>query len=266
MILMADTRSVILERARVAHAPQADKLSCKAQAWCYHARMDAQGRATFGKALKAAIAAARYTQAGLARELHIDAGQVSRWVNGRAIPHKETTARIEQILRTDLSAAFAASSPEYELYVAAPITGLKIEDIGQHNTAVNEVVKAAGAHVNSLYWPGEQIRSRSDLTAPDIATERNMQVLQRSAALLYLQFMEVVRPSGSLIELGCALGWRLKTTVIMQEDLDRPFMLENFSGVAASLGFLPNARIYRVKSVRDACDLITKNGRALLGL
>lgn len=228
--------------------------------------MDAQGRATFGKALRAAIAAARYTQAGLARELHIDAGQVSRWVNGRAIPHKETTARIEQILGTDLSAAFAASSPEYELYVAAPITGLKVEDIGQHNTAVNEVVKAAGAHVNSLYWPGEQIRSRSDLTAPDIATERNMQVLQRSAALLYLQFMEVVRPSGSLIELGCALGWRLKTTVIMQEDLDRPFMLENFSGVAASLGFLPNARIYRVKSVRDACDLITKNGRTLLGL
>jgi transcriptional regulator with XRE-family HTH domain len=228
--------------------------------------MDAQGRATFGKALRAAITGARFTQAGLARELHIDAGQVSRWVNGKSIPHRETVARIERILGTDLSAAFAASSPEYELYVAAPITGLKIEDIGAHNSAVNEVVKAASAHVNSLYWPGEKIRSTSDLTAADIATERNMQVLQRSAALLYVQFMEVVHPSSALIELGCALGWRLKTTIIMQAGLDQPFMFENFSGVAATLGFLPKARVYRVRSVADACDLITKNGRELLGL
>ena len=242
------------------------KLSHEAQACCYHARMDAQGRTTFGKALKAAIAAARYTQAGLARELHIDAGQVSRWVNGKAIPHRETVARIEEILSADLSVAFAASSPQYELYVAAPITGLNVNDISAHNTAVGEVVRAAGRHVNSLYWPGEKVRSTSDLTAPDITTERNMQFLQRSAALLYLQFMEVVRPSGALIELGCALGWRLKTTVIMQEGLNQPFMLENFSGVAASLGFLPKARVYKVKSVGDACDLITKNGRELLGL
>src|SRR5689334_2111755 len=105
--------------------PSAVKRSNEAQACCYHARMDTQVRTTFGKALKAAIAAARYTQAGLARELHIDAGQVSRWVNGKAIPHKETAAKIEQILGADLSAALAASSPEYELYVAAPITGLK---------------------------------------------------------------------------------------------------------------------------------------------
>jgi len=236
------------------------------QAWCYHARMETQGRTTFGKALRAAITAAGFTQAGLARELHIDAGQVSRWVNGKAIPHRETTARIERILGTDLSAEFAASSPEYELYVAAPITGLKVEDVGRHNAAVNEVVKSAGVHVNSLYWPGEKVRSTSDLTAPDIATERNMRVLQRSAALLYLQFVEIVRPSSALIELGCALGWRLKTTVIIQENLNQPFMLENFGGVAASLAFLPNARIYRVKSVSDACDLITKNGRELLGL
>ena len=228
--------------------------------------MDAQGRTTFGKALRTAIEAAHYTQAGLARELHIDAGQVSRWVNGKAIPHVETVAKMEQILGTDLSRAFAASSPEYELYVSAPITGLKVEDIGPHNTAVDTVVKAASAHVNSLYWPGKAIRSTSDLSAPDIVTERNMQALQRSAAFLYLQFMEIVRPSGALVELGCALGWRLKTTIIVQADLDQPFMLDNFGAVAATLGFLPKARVYKVKSSSDACDLITRNGRALLGL
>jgi transcriptional regulator with XRE-family HTH domain len=228
--------------------------------------MDAQGRTTFGKALRAAIIAARYTQAGLAKKLDIDAGQVSRWVNGKTIPHSETVAKIEQILGTHLSAALAAESPHYDLYVAAPITGLVNENIGPHNSAVNQVVKAASRHVDSLYWPGKAILSTSDLTAPDIATERNMQALQRSAALLYLQFMEIVRPSGALVELGCALGWRLRTTIIIQEDLKMPFMLENFGAVAATLGFLPKARIYRVKSVGDACDLVAKNGRDLLGL
>jgi transcriptional regulator with XRE-family HTH domain len=242
------------------------KCSHEMQDCCYHAYMDSQGRTTFGKALRAAIGAAHYTQASLARELRIDAGQVSRWVNDKAIPHKETAAKIEQILGADLSAAFAASSPEYELYVSAPITGLKDENIGTHNTAVSKVVQAAGTHVNSLFWPGERIRSKSDLIAPDIATERNIQALQRSVGLLYLQFMDIVRPSSALVELGCALGWRLKTTIIIQEGLDQPFMLENFGAVAATLGFLPKARIYRVKSVGDACDLITKNGRELLGL
>ncbi len=228
--------------------------------------MNTQGNATFGNALKVAIAAARYTQAQLARELHIDPGQVSRWVNDKAVPHGDTVARIEQILETDLSASFTASTPEYELYVSAPITGLNIDDISTHNAAVNDVVSAARAHVNSLYWPGEEVRSVSDLTAADIATERNMQILQSCSALLYLQFLEVVHPSSALIELGCALGWRLKTTIIIQADLHLPFMLDGFGGVAATLSFLPKARVYRVKSAGDACDLVKRNGRGLLGL
>ena len=219
-----------------------------------------------GKALRAAISAATTTQAGLARELHIDAGQVSRWVNDKAIPHRETVRRIEQILGADLAAAFAASAPDYELYVTAPISGIRSEDVGSHNAAVSEVVKAASAHVNSLYWSGEGVRTMADLTAPDIATEKNLQALQRSTAMLYLQFTEIVRPTSALVELGCALGWRLKTTIVMLADLNQPFMFENFGAVAATLSFLPKARIYKVKSVGDACDLITRNGRQLLGL
>jgi hypothetical protein len=75
-----------------------------------------------------------------------------------------------------------------------------------------------------------------------------------------------VHPSSSLIELGCALGRRLKTTIIMQADLHQPFMLDGFGAVAASLSFLPKARVYTVRSVEHACDLITRNGRELLGL
>jgi transcriptional regulator with XRE-family HTH domain len=233
---------------------------------CYDACMHAQGSSTFGNALKAAIGAARSTQAKLARELQIDPGQVSRWVNGKAVPHSETVARIERILGVDLLDAFSASTPEYELYVSAPIMGLSPENIGTHHEAVGAVVAAARAHVNSLYWPGEGIHALSDLAAADIATERNMKVLERCSAFLYLQFLEVVHPSSSLIELGCALGRHLKTTMIIQADLYPVFMLDGFGAVAASVGFLPKARVYRVKTVGDACDLITRNGRELLGL
>jgi len=228
--------------------------------------MNTHGYTSFGNALKSAIATARYTQARLGRELHIDPGQISRWTNDKAIPHADTVARIEQILGADLSVPFSASAPEHELYVSAPVTGLRDEDIAPHNAAVTEVLAAARAHVNSWYWPGEDVRSISDLTAADIATERNMQILRNASALLYLQFHEMVHPSSSLIQLGCALGWRLKTTIIVQADLHLPYMLEGFGAVAASLTFLPKARIYRVRAVSDACDLVKRNGRELLGL
>lgn len=228
--------------------------------------MNSQGPSTFGKALKAAIRATNYTQARLAHELRIDPGQVSRWVNDKAVPQREAVARIEQILEVDLSASFSAPTPWCELYVAAPITALRPVDIGTHHSAVSEVVSAAREHVNSVYWPGEQIRELSDLAAPDIATERNMKMLEHCSALLYLQFLEIEHPSSSLIELGCALGRRLKTTVIVQAGLHQPFMLDGLAAVAASLGFLPKARVYVVKSVDHACDLVTRNGRELLGL
>jgi transcriptional regulator with XRE-family HTH domain len=228
--------------------------------------MDAQGHATFGDALRAAIVAAHTTQAELARDLEIDPGQVSRWVNNKTVPHLDTVARIGQILGADLSASFSVSTPEYELYVSAPITGLKRQDIGTHHAAVAEVVAAARAHVNSLYWPGEEIQQQSDLAAPDIATEQNMRVLAKCSALLYLQFVDIVRPSSALIELGVALGRHLKTTIILKSDVAQPYMLNGFGAVAASVSFLPKARIYYVGSVGDACGLVRKNGRVLLGL
>ncbi|MGZ7042863.1 MAG: hypothetical protein ACXVH7_13810, partial [Thermoanaerobaculia bacterium] len=82
----------------------------------------------------------------------------------------------------------------------------------------------------------------------------------------YLQFADVVHPSGSFIELGIALGRRLKTTIILKSGVRHAFMLDGFSAVAERVSFLPNARIYDVKSPEQACELIERNGRVLLGL
>lgn len=232
----------------------------------YNARMAEHGGETFGQALKRALRAARINQAELSRRLVIDPGQVSRWATDKAMPHEDTVARIEEELGADLSASFSASVPAHELYVSAPVTGLGRRGLAAHHDAVATVVETTRTHVNSIYWPGNGVRNTSDLIAADIATERNMRALQHSTALLFLQFAEVVRPSGAFVELGIALGRRMKTTLILGADLHQPYMLDGFGGVAASVSFLPKARIYTVNSVDEACDLIEHNGRELLGL
>jgi len=206
------------------------------------------------------------SQAELARALNVDPGQVSRWATDKAIPHAKTVRRIESLVGADLSEAFRRSTPSHELYVSAPITGLGAEVIGTHRHSVELVVTAARESVNSVYWPGEGINGRADLVAPDIATERNLKVLAGCPSFLYLQFEEVVQPTGALIELGLAMGRKCKTTIILRRGLRWPYMLDGLPAVAAGLPFLPQARLYEVDSVEAAAGLVSKNGRELLGL
>jgi hypothetical protein len=94
----------------------------------------------------------------------------------------------------------------------------------------------------------------------------NLKVFVSCSACLYLQFAPIVAPSSALVELGFALGRRVKTTIIVQKDLNVPYMLGNFQAVASELKFLPKARIYPVPSVAEAIALITRNGRELFSL
>lgn len=229
--------------------------------------MAAQAGSEFGEALGRAIKRKRITQASLASALHIDPSQITRWKKGQAVPHIETVARIEEELGVDLSAALEEALPEYELYLSSPITAIGQKNVKAHHGQVAEVVEVLDRHVNKVYWPGQGIESTRDLEASDIATSRNMNALAQSSALLYLQFRESHRPSGALVELGLAMGLGHKVTIILHEDISRPFMFqEGFAGVAAEVDFLPKARVYTVPSVAAACELVERNGRELLGL
>lgn len=147
-----------------------------------------------------------------------------RLIRSEAVPHKETLPRIEELLATDFSSSFATSAPAYELYVAAPITGIAESDLATHHNAVSAVVESLRLHVNSLYWPGQAIRGPQDLTAPDIATEDNFKALGHCTAFIYLQFADEVRRSSALVALGCALAKRLKTTIVLLDGINYPFM------------------------------------------
>jgi hypothetical protein len=152
--------------------------------------------------------------------------------------------------------------------VSAPISGIDSEDIPEHHEAVSKVVAAARQHVNNLSWPGSHVKTALDrqTTAPDIAAARNMADLFGCPAFLYLQFAEVTGPSSALVELGFALGTRMKVTIIFQKGLTSPYMLRGFARVAANLPFLPDTRIYEEESADSAAALIAGNGRELLGL
>jgi len=226
-----------------------------------------QDDASFARALREALRSRK--QADLARELHVDPGQVSRWVNGKAVPQLRTLRRIEEILGVDLSEPFGASTPDHELFVSAPVSGISADAVAEHHDVVESVVEAARQHVNSLIWPGEHIRAAADrqTVAADIAAEQNMIALFGCQAYLYLQFAEVLGPSSAFVELGFALGTKMKVTIIVQKGLASPYMLRGFGAVAARLKFLPEARIYtEVESPAAAASLIARNGRELLGL
>jgi transcriptional regulator with XRE-family HTH domain len=228
--------------------------------------MSSQEARSFGAVLSAALVRARMTQQALATELNTNPSQVSRWANNKATPHIDTVKRLEEVLGADLAAAFRAAVPEHELYVSAPITGLAADDVGAHHDAVELVVEAARRSANGVYWPGHAIRGPQDLSAPDIATERNMKALAHCHALLYVQLVDVVGPSSALVELGIALGARMKTTIVLGRDVRPAFMLNGFGAVAANSAILPQARIYTIRDAGEAARLLAKDGREILGL
>lgn len=233
----------------------------------YNGFMTANDDHNFSEALRRAIRDARYTQAKLAERLGTDASQVSRWVNGKAEPHPSTIGAMENILQADLSRAMRESTTKYELYVSTPIASLDDDAmIADHNDKVKLVADSIQSTATSFYWPGETIRSESDLPAADLATERNMKIFHNCRALLYLQFSHSVQPSSALIELGLALGRKMETTIVIDSSIVRPLIFSGLERIAAKLAFLPDTRIYTVDSAAEAANLITRNGREILGL
>jgi transcriptional regulator with XRE-family HTH domain len=228
--------------------------------------MAQQEKATFGDALRDALLNARQNQAWLAKQLDIDPGQVSRWTNNKARPHVATVARIEKLLDTNLRDAFRDTLPEFDLFVSAPINGLGAERIEAHRVEVGRVVEAANDVANGVYWSGQEVGSLKDLGAADLSTETNLKVFAECQAYLYLQFGEMINPSGALVELGFALGQKLRTTMIIKKDLPTPYMFRGIGTVAGKLEFLPEVHKYEVDDIDDAVRLIQHNGPQLFGL
>lgn len=222
----------------------------------------------FGDALRTFIEHSDYKQGTLARLLNVSPSTVSRWISGKVTPDREEIERINKMLNSNLGGGDDVEVLRHELYVSAPIVGLASDNrISRHHSKVSEVIASADRYVDNVYWPGLDVLSLAHLKAPDLTSERNLRVLFSAPAFLYIQLEKVTGPTSALIELGIALGLRKRTTIIIRDDLLRPFLLrQGFEGLPSSLGFLPKARLYPVASATAAADLIERNGRELFGL
>jgi transcriptional regulator with XRE-family HTH domain len=229
---------------------------------------------TFGEALRLALFNAGRSQTWLANQLGTGPSQVNRWIKSRQLPHIDTVRKIDELLNVDLSEAYRQSfspddelsKPPFELFVSAPITGLKHEDVQAHQRQAAKVVGAAERVVGhgKVFWPSWEVAHLYDLGVADIATEHSLKVLASCRAYLYLQLTEMINPSGGLVELGIALGRKIKTTMIIQKDVRTPVMFDAFQAVAARLDFLPEVHIYVVTNVDEAVRLIEQAGIHLL--
>lgn len=179
------------------------------------------------------------------------------------MPSMANVRKLEDVLDIDLGWLLTEPTREYELFVAAPEGGLRSDDVKAHHADVAKVLVAARKHVNGIYWPSEEDKTIADRTfkAPT-RTEKNLRILNDCPALLYLQFAKVVNPSSAYIELGYALGKKMKLTIMVKDRLMLPYML-HYSG-ARGTG-LKEMRIFDNIEADEAVALITDNGRELFG-
>ena len=182
------------------------------------------------------------------------------------MPPYDRIVEMERLLGCELMAFFQPQANEYEIFLSAPITSIPEELLAKHRSDV-EAVADALKEIATVYWPGEPIHSHDDLLASDKSTSANKRTMVRCHGLVFVQFAESTRPSNCLVELGIALGRRMKTTVFMQKDVSRPAMFRGLDGVAARNDQLPDIRIYGdLANAHEAVKMIRRNGRGLLGL
>ena len=71
--------------------------------------------------------------------------------------------------------------------------------IAAHNAVITATVVRGGRRAQCK-WRLTDITGSGDLDISDVVAERNLKVLAKCPAFLYLQFSDLVRPSSSLIE------------------------------------------------------------------
>ncbi|WP_390178718.1 transcriptional regulator [Microbacterium sp. MTN4-26] len=221
-----------------------------------------------GERLRSALATRKKKQSALASELGMSAPRLSKFVNGHQPWTEDLARQIDNSLGgTEFSDALKRMRQRFDLYLATPITGVAEEAIPRAHSAVNVLYEALVENGYSVHWPGRAITSIDQLIAPSIATASNIRNLVNSQALVYVQLEEVVKPSGALVELGIALGRKMRTTVIARSGLHLPFMLSNgFDGVANASPELPDAKIHVFSTTEEALRQIGNTGPAFFGL
>ena len=220
---------------------------------------------TIGYLLRTALKTQGIRQLQLAEYLSIASSSVSRWVNDKEIPRTEYLVRIDHFLGTNLvqfTDPYQTADPVCEVFVATPMASVPTNTLKRNREWTTTLVEKLQGIVGRVYWAGRNIDLPEDFDVPDIGTEENLRALGTAKAFVLVYFDPVAPTwSGSMIELGLALGLKIPVTLFVSQTTPLPYMLEGFEGVAERTGFLPRVRIYRLQTPEEAVLYIEKNGK-----
>lgn len=200
------------------------------------------------------------TQAELARLVHVDPGQVSRWTGDRAPLRGPNADRVADLLR-GRGVELEPDQPPCRVFLATPMAALDPDAYEQARADAVAVHAALERAAGATYWAAGGVDSVDRFEAPDLANARNLDALQSCEAFVLHQTGPLDRPTSCLIELGMALARGIPVTVFAPSEADLPFMLRGFEAVAARSGGR-----YRFHHVDDALRLLDIHGAELLGL
>jgi len=211
------------------------------------------------------LSAAGMTQSALASILHVDATQVSRWCNGRAVPRDDYRKRIEEVFQ-DRGININFPTTEISVFFSTPMAALCSEEYEQDRSAAQTVYEALCRVAPPVFWAASHIASTEAFEVSDIAAEKNLAALEDADAFVYLQLRELSRVTSSLVETGIALATRKPVTIFGLSEDHLPYILRGFGAVVDRVPFGGHYRFYKIGSPLEVVRLLTIHGRELLGL
>lgn len=211
------------------------------------------------------LGAADMSQAELARLLHVDPGQVSRWCSGKSSLRGEYAANIVRLLQ-DRGINVELPPPNHRVFLATPMASLESEAYEADRSTATPVFEKLSRIADPVYWAAAGISSAERFEAPDLAAERNLLALIESEAFVYLQLRELIHPTSCHIELGIAIALKLPVTVFAPSEESLPYTLRRFEAISGRSGIGGRYRFYAIRSAADAVRLLDVHGPQLLGV
>jgi transcriptional regulator with XRE-family HTH domain len=212
------------------------------------------------------LIAAGMTQAELARVLGVDAGQVSRWCTGKAMPSGRYPSRIVELMR-ERGVRSSLADLGFRVFFSTPMAALSAEDYETNRAAATTVYGELCRIAPPVYWGAAEVASVEQFEAPDIAAERNLVALSAAEAFVYLQLCELDRPTSSHVEIGMAIASRKAVTLFAPSEDSLPYILRCFEAISGrGTGLGGRFRFYNIRTAADAVRLLTIHGPRLIGV
>jgi hypothetical protein len=218
-----------------------------------------------GPLLREWLDTADLSQAQLAKHLHVDAGQVSRWCRDH-VPLRGAHAAAVIALMRERGVTVEPPAPGHRIFLSTPMAALDGSSYEADRAAAATVHDALAVIAAPVYWPAGGIGSAQQFEAPDLATDHNLTALGEAEAFVYLQLRTLIRPTSCHVEIGMAIALQIPVTVFAPSEDALPYMLRRFEATASRAGVGGRYRFYPVDGAADAVRLLTIHGPDLLGL